>query len=189
MMIPYYVAIFALLLGGFPAMSSDPNRQWSRQSKDQWFETCLRKRNKPVRQGRIEMQRYGISVEIPSGMQLEMNESGGGGEVIIASVKSIAAKSCIREASILHDQDIGGGSYAYIGIAEGSVTVCQEIPDYCGKPSVISFLGQNQTLFAGRDEYINARNPYTGKKFHIYFHAISERHTIIRLIRSAQKSR
>lgn len=168
-------------------MSSDANRQWSRQSKDQWFETCLRKRNKPVRQGRIEIQRYGISVEIPPGMQLEMNESGR--EVIIASVKSIATKSCIREASVLHGQHIGGGSYANIGIADGFMSYCQESPSYCGKPSVISFLGQNQTLFNGRDEYINARNPYSGKKFHIYFHGISEKQTIMRFIRSAQKSR
>ena len=168
-------------------MSSDANRQWSKQSKEQWFKTCLKKRNKPVPQGRIEIQRYGISIEIPPGMQLEMNESGE--EVIIASSESIAAKSCIREMSVLHGQFFGGGGYSYIGIADGSMTLCQESPDYCGKPIAISFLGKNHTLFKGRTDYVNASNPYNGKRFHVYFHRISSDNTIMNFIQSAQKSR
>jgi hypothetical protein len=187
MKIPYYLATLAFVLTTTPAMPSNVNRQWSRQSKDQWLRTCQQARNKPVRQGRVEIQRYGISVEIPAGMQLEMNESGA--EVIIASSKSIATKSCIREAAVLHGQFIGGGNYAYIGITDGATTYCQESPSYCGKPMAISFLGDANTLYQGRDEYVNARNLFTGKRFSVYFHGISDQSVIMRFIRSARKSR
>ena len=187
MKIPHYLATIALMLAATPAIPANVDRQWSMRSKEQWLKTCERARNKPVRQSRIEIQRYGISIEIPAGMQLEMDESGE--EVIIASIKSIAIKSCIREAAVLHGQFIGGGGYSYIGITDEAWTYCQESPGYCGKPMAISFLGDANTLYAGRSKYINARNSFTGKRFTVYFHGINNQDVIRRFISSARKSR
>ena len=163
------------------AMPSRSSQEWSMNAKNQWLDKCVTSRARTSRQERIVIQRFGISVEIPNGMQYEPNESGE--EVILASISAIAVKSCLKEAKVLHGQFIGGSGYSYIGITDEIIRDHQKY--HCGARMVI-LLGKNHILHECRGKYINAKNPLSGKRFTLHFHRINNEQTLMQFIRSAR---
>lgn len=145
------VGLLIMLLSTMLAMPSRSSQEWSLNAKNQWLDKCVNSRARPSRQERIVIQRFGISVEIPNGMKYEPNESGE--EVILASIRDIALKSCVREAAVLHGQFIGGGGYSYIGITDEIIRDHQK--EHCGARMVI-LLGKNHILHECINKYINA---------------------------------
>ena len=152
------IATSALLF--YPARAFSQGSGFTKSNLE-WQNECVKKSTYTTQARREALKRFGVSIEVPAGMDFVIERTGSEESVEISEVEGIALTRCIQIAKKLHGIDLPGRGISTITIAEGRRLVNAQSDEFV---DAVILLGEKTPVYTdGIEAWSSFRNHKTGR--------------------------